>query len=27
LLAGRSFRAWFDFEDEAMLTNRVDWIS
>lgn len=27
LLAGRSFRAWFDFEDEAMLTHRVDWIS
>jgi hypothetical protein len=26
-LAGRSFRAWFDFEDEAMLTHRVDWIS
>lgn len=25
-LAGRSFRAWFDFEDDVMLSHRVEWL-
>ncbi|MFN0130411.1 MAG: 8-oxo-dGTP diphosphatase [Verrucomicrobiales bacterium] len=25
MLAGQSFRAWFDFDQEIMLTHRVEW--
>lgn len=25
MLAGRKFRAWFDFDDETMLSQRIEW--